>query len=110
MGVLPQVLVISGLEYMSENVQLELWNVISERQIALGRSPHVPNSYSQSPTTGSRTPKAEHRNLNVTGQNITEGNWPLPEDFMLVYVCPLGDGCERPNVHKTLVSPCPRDG
>ena len=103
-GALPQALVISGLETVSEDVQLALWKVISEKQLVLNGTQNLSNQNPQSPTSRSRTPKLEPRNLDVNGQSVAEGTWPLPEDFMLVYVCSIGDGTERPNVQKTLVS------
>lgn len=81
-GLLPQVLVVSGLEYTSEEAQNSLWSVMSERIITLGHSTH----------------KSEQRS------SFIQGSWTLPEDFFVVYVCPLRDDRERPPIHKSLVS------
>lgn len=81
---IPQVLVVSGLEYISEEVQNALWTALSERQISLGRG---------------------HQNQRVNQKNsISDGVWPLPSDFFVVYVCPIGSEYDRPRVHKSLVS------
>ncbi|KAI5123980.1 hypothetical protein M0805_006392 [Coniferiporia weirii] len=75
---LPQAVAVSGLEYTSEQVQSALWTTMSERRISPGH---------------------DHQR---SGQ-LSEEMWTLPADFFLVYVCPSGNGCERPPVHRSLV-------
>lgn len=80
----PDVLVVSGLEHVSEEVQCALWTAISERQVSLGNSHH-----------DQRTNKMN---------SLSEEVWALPADFFVVYVCTTGTGFDRPLVHKSLVS------
>lgn len=81
-NILPQALVISGLEYTSEEVQNVFRTTISGRKITLGHP----------------TDKTEQRS------SFIHGTWMLPEDFFVVYVCSLRDDRERPLLHKSLVS------
>lgn len=72
---LPHALVISGLEHTSEQVQSALWTTLAQGQIATGHQ----------------------------GQQ-SKSTWPLPSHFLVIYVCPIGNGCERPPIHNSLVS------
>lgn len=76
---LPDALVISGLEHTSEQVQSALWTTLAQSRVAIR---HQPRSQVQ--------------------QN--KGTWPLPSHFLVIYVCPIGNGYERPPVHNSLVS------
>lgn len=80
---LPGALVISGLEYASARVQNTLWTAMDEGRIMLGNN---------------AGPVSDQQ-----GQ-WKAGMWMLPEEFLVVYVCPIGDGRERPFIHKSLVS------
>ncbi|KAL5507259.1 hypothetical protein ACEPAH_6715 [Sanghuangporus vaninii] len=79
----PNVLVVSGLEYTSEEVQSALWNAMSEGRISIGRA--------------NQSSRVNQKN------SFSEGVWQLPSDFFVVYVCPLGNGYDRPPVHRSLV-------
>lgn len=80
----PNVLVVSGLEYTCVDVQSALWTAMSEGRISIGRA---------------------HQGSRVNQKNsLSEGVWQLPSDFFVVYVCPLGNGYDRPPVHRSLVS------
>ena len=76
-ALLPNVLVISGIEYATSSVQNALWKVMSEQKITL--SERLP---------GDRG-----------------GSWTVPDDFLIVCVSGSGDGRERPSFHKSLVRP-----
>lgn len=72
---LPHALVISGLEHTSEQVQSALWTTLAQGRIATGHQ----------------------------GQQ-SKSTWPLPSHFLVICVCPIGNGCERPPIHNSLVS------
>ncbi|KAH8119364.1 hypothetical protein DFH11DRAFT_1781874 [Phellopilus nigrolimitatus] len=78
---LPQVLAVSGIEHTSEHVQCALWTAMSERWISLSHN---------------------HQRHDAKS-HLSEGGWPLPDDFFVVYVCPTGEGHERPAIHKSLI-------
>lgn len=71
----PQVLAVSGLEDCSEQVQRALWTSMSTGKIPVGEEVEMPS--------------------------IVRA---LPDDFFVVYVCPYGDPCSRPPIHRSLVS------
>jgi hypothetical protein len=72
---LPHAIVISGLETASSAVQETLWDVLRTRTVVLEEA------------------DGGHGNV-----------WNLPDGFILVYVCPLGDGSSRPAIQNALVS------
>lgn len=72
---LPHAIVISGIETASNAVQETLWDVLRTRTVVLE--------------------EADGGAGNV---------WNLPDGFILVYVCPLGDGSSRPALQNALVS------
>lgn len=76
---LPQALVLSGLEYASEQVQSALWTSLARSRVTIEHHPQ---------------PQGQHK----------KRTWPLPSCFFIVYVCSIGDGFERPPVHSSLVS------
>ncbi|EJD03011.1 uncharacterized protein FOMMEDRAFT_134158 [Fomitiporia mediterranea MF3/22] len=79
----PSVFVVSGLEYTSEEVQKTLWTIMTDRQVSIGH--------------GHPGQKNTQKSL------LFEGVWPLPIDFFVVYICPLGTGHDRPPIHKSLL-------
>lgn len=72
---LPHAVVISGLEVATSAVQETLWDVLRTRTVVLEEA------------------DGGHGNV-----------WNLPDGFILVYVCPLGDGSSRPAIQNALVS------
>ncbi|KAA1471746.1 hypothetical protein DENSPDRAFT_837807 [Dentipellis sp. KUC8613] len=70
---LPQALVLSGLENATVPCQRALWQTLQSKIVALDY-PHGNDTFS----------------------------WSLPDDFIVVYVCPL-DPHERPAIHKGLL-------
>lgn len=72
---LAHAVVITGLESASAAVQETLWDVLRTRTVVLEQ------------------------------EGGAAGNvWNLPDGFILVYVCPLGDGSSRPAIQNALVS------
>ncbi|KAK7045613.1 hypothetical protein VNI00_007446 [Paramarasmius palmivorus] len=89
---LPNALVISGLENASHLSQSALTSVLIERRVIL---------------EGSETGEASdsRRNSHLLDEPLFEeadGVWPLPDDFIVIYVCPL-DEWERPPIQKSLL-------
>ncbi|KIM30496.1 hypothetical protein M408DRAFT_328080 [Serendipita vermifera MAFF 305830] len=71
---LAHAVVITGLESASAAVQETLWEVLRTRTVVLEQ------------------------------EGGTAGNvWNLPDGFILVYVCPLGDGSSRPAIQSALL-------
>ncbi|KAG7098491.1 hypothetical protein E1B28_000434 [Marasmius oreades] len=92
----PKALVISGLENASFLAQRALTTVLTEKQVVLDGL--IPNE-------GSGADSRRSRFINETKgiqEHDIDGVWPLPDDFFLLYVCPLNEW-ERPDIHKTLV-------
>lgn len=71
---LPHALVVSGLESASSSVQETLWDMLRTRMVVLEQEGEVGNI------------------------------WNLPDGFILIYVCSLGDGSSRPALQSALVS------
>ncbi|KAF5383430.1 hypothetical protein D9757_006103 [Collybiopsis confluens] len=91
---LPDALVISGLEHANLASQRALTSVLNEGQIVLNDS-GAPNDVEM------RTIGHRHSKSTLVDTEMT-GIWPLPKDFILVYVCSL-DERERPAIHKSLL-------
>jgi hypothetical protein len=72
--ILPQVLALSGLENTTVSLQRSLWKLLTENEFALQEKSNGPSTI-----------------------------WRLPDDFLVICVCPLGDTRERPPLHKSLV-------
>lgn len=84
---LPKALVMSGLENVQIPAQRLLLRVLQDRRVIIdGEHPHgtQPHDF---------------------GTVAAEATWDLPEDFFMIYVCPL-DPHERPPILETLVSRC----
>lgn len=71
---LPHVLAISGMENTTVSVQRALWKLLTDNEFDF----HVRS-------TGAPEP------------------WKLPDNFLVICVCPLGDTRERPPLHRSLV-------
>ncbi|ESK92054.1 hypothetical protein Moror_10338 [Moniliophthora roreri MCA 2997] len=83
---LPDALVIQGLENASFLAQNALSTLLLERRLILEGDDSI-----ESPDSS-----------NILDEPDIEGTWPLPDDFILVYVCTL-DEWERPLIHRTLL-------
>lgn len=79
---LPHAIVVTGIETASNTVQETLWDVLRTRTVV----------------------------LEDTDGKSGGAHWNLPDGFMLVAVCPLGDGKSRPTIQKALVSPPTEEG
>ncbi|KIK69079.1 hypothetical protein GYMLUDRAFT_35132 [Collybiopsis luxurians FD-317 M1] len=92
---LPSALVISGLENASLASQRALTTVLNEGQVVL-------NDVSNPNEVDLRQRAHRHSKLTFETDAELSGVWPLPQDFILVYVCPL-DERERPAIHYPLL-------
>ncbi|PPQ74433.1 hypothetical protein CVT24_000044 [Panaeolus cyanescens] len=84
---LPKALVVSGLENTSGEVQAAFASVLKERKVVI--EPHSTQAHGHPP----------HHDKE---QEKIGGEWPVPEGFITIYVCPV-DAKERPKVHKSLL-------
>jgi hypothetical protein len=76
----PRALVVSGLENAGLPAQRALLQVVADHRVELDEESYIRE-----------------------GQPIGEvGVWPLPDDFLMVYVCNV-DPRERPDIHAGLV-------
>ncbi|KAF9073617.1 hypothetical protein BDP27DRAFT_1417088 [Rhodocollybia butyracea] len=89
---LPGALVISGLENASIASQRTLVDVLTERRVVLEDDIEI------------RGKNYRHSTKSATDTDTTNMSsvWPLPQGFLLVYVCSL-DERERPPIHKPLL-------
>ncbi|KAG8970353.1 hypothetical protein FRC03_009626 [Tulasnella sp. 419] len=86
---LPHALVMSHLEKGKRSVQDALNEILRLKRIVLDE---------EEEEFGEQVPEISRRHSHTRGSI-----WNLPTGFMVVYVCPLGDGRERPPVQKTLL-------
>ncbi|KAL0581902.1 hypothetical protein V5O48_000132 [Marasmius crinis-equi] len=100
---LPRAIVMSGLENASLLSQRALITVLAERKVVL-EGP-IPDDGSgadiESGSRGTRRSRSIFESKDVQDHDI-EGVWPLPDDFLLIYVCSMNEW-ERPDVHKSLL-------
>ncbi|KAE9408783.1 hypothetical protein BT96DRAFT_671548 [Gymnopus androsaceus JB14] len=92
---LPDALVVSGLENASLASQRALTDVLSEGRVVLDEA-------ADSNDTEIRGKGQRHSRSTFEMDTDLSGVWPLPNNFILVYVCPL-DERERPSIHKPLL-------
>ncbi|KAK1230253.1 hypothetical protein PQX77_006682 [Marasmius sp. AFHP31] len=99
---LPRALVMSGLESASLLSQRALTTVLTERRVVLeGPTPDDESGAGiESSNRNARRSRSISESKDI--QDIIEGVWPLPDDFLLIYVCPLNEW-ERPDIHKSLL-------
>ncbi|KLO18401.1 hypothetical protein SCHPADRAFT_866786 [Schizopora paradoxa] len=93
---LPQALVLTGIEHASVRVQETLWRLMTENKFSLSQS--NTNSNIQNDRSRTESVYEEHAESH---KDPTIFN--LDENFLLVYVCPILDGRERPQIHKSLI-------
>ncbi|KAF5348644.1 hypothetical protein D9758_006766 [Tetrapyrgos nigripes] len=99
---LPGALILSGLENASIPVQRALNTVLADRTILLDEDDKI------SLETGTSIKNYRHSRFIYEDREAIEnddgggGVWTLPDDFILVYVCPI-DEWERPDIHKPLL-------
>lgn len=94
---LPHALVLSKLEIAKQSVQYALLEILQMGTIVL--DPPDEKECWSSDFRG--VPADDGHRSPVSGP---ERSWSLPQGFIVVYVCPLGDGRERPPLVKPLVS------
>ncbi|KAG8890451.1 hypothetical protein FRB98_008486 [Tulasnella sp. 332] len=91
---LPHALVLSKLEKAKKSVQSALAEVMRTSCITLQDDDTAPDDW---------------WNINITSDyqenedGLGGGSWNLPVGFTVVYVCPLGDGKERPPILNSLL-------
>ncbi|OCH93753.1 hypothetical protein OBBRIDRAFT_789953 [Obba rivulosa] len=86
-AVLPEAVVVTGLEHASPPAQRALLQVLTERRLVLDEH------------------SADGNQFGDEGQNreiYEDGTWNLPHDFLLVYVCKW-DPHERPSILRSLL-------
>ncbi|KAF9268829.1 hypothetical protein L218DRAFT_984162 [Marasmius fiardii PR-910] len=92
----PKALVVSGLENASYLSQRALTTVLTEKRIVFdGTLSDEGNG------TGPWHSRSFREAKDIQEHDI-DGVWPLPDDFFLIYVCPL-DEWERPDIHRSLL-------
>lgn len=98
---LPHALVVSKLEMAKKSVQMTLAEMLRTGTISL-EDESTDDWWDTDPPEGRELDEEEagHEDGADRGGG---GTWNLPLGFVVVYVCPLGDGRERPPIHKSLV-------
>lgn len=81
LGPIPNAVVLSGLEHTSLPSQRALTRVLLDKRLIFD---------------------SHERGRSAAAGDDLDGVWNLPDNFFMVYVCPL-DPKERPAIHKTLV-------
>ncbi|KAF8893568.1 hypothetical protein BD779DRAFT_1642013 [Infundibulicybe gibba] len=99
---LPHAVVVSGLEHASMTSQRALAQALSERRVVLDdQDAEQPGATLGRPPMSSRS----SRHSRHVGRNIPteyEGVWNLPQDFIMVYICPW-NAKERPPIQHSLL-------
>jgi len=91
---LPHGLVVSGLEYARPSYQRSLIQVLSEKRVVIN---------TQAEERKERVGQGQTSALELVSEDESEdGVWNLPENFIMVYVCPVNPR-ERPAIHKSLL-------
>lgn len=92
---LPHGLVVSGLEYTRPSYQRSLVQVLSEKRVIINAQvEELKEEVGQGKI--SAAPEL------IPEDESEDGMWNLPENFIMVYVCPINPR-ERPAIHKSLV-------
>ncbi|TFK44160.1 hypothetical protein BDQ12DRAFT_672494 [Crucibulum laeve] len=101
---LPRALVISGLEKASVSSQRALVRVLAEKKVVLEKRVNEESGTETRDKWGSKRRTKNHAQPFDDLSDILEeeGEWDLPEGFIMVYVCPW-NATERPSIHKSLL-------
>ncbi|KAG6861934.1 hypothetical protein C0995_009884 [Termitomyces sp. Mi166 len=96
----PHALVLDGLERASVAEQTALAQVLTSRQVVFEPVHNAANLFGASPR---RKGDHHHKGNNTISEDVEyQGTWKLPDDFILISVCPLNLR-EGPKIHRSML-------
>ncbi|KAF5371509.1 hypothetical protein D9615_009618 [Tricholomella constricta] len=101
----PHALVMSGLDHANMAEQMSLAHALTERLVIIEALKHEAGHNEPRPrglSSGTHESDPRRGSSALLEDSAFEGTWNVPDDFILIYVCPW-DARERPKIHKTLV-------
>ncbi|KAH0589583.1 hypothetical protein H2248_005316 [Termitomyces sp. 'cryptogamus'] len=103
----PHALVLHGLERASVAEQTALAQVLTRRQVVFESARNVADPFPQRTLSRNydrnHNSDHHHKGTNLVYENTEyQGTWNLPDDFILVSVCPWNSR-ERPKIHRSML-------